>query len=184
MSRCDAKHHSQAVGGLTLGLATIFLWAILAGCSAGPPASASISQATEITLYEGLPHQFYEPRAHLAETKAKPTIELNGFPFYRETLELLPADADKLKAILARSRSFQPFSGEKKCGGFHPDYAVEWSVRGERYRCLVCLGCQEARVQVPQGVTTYDLERDAFSRLKQLLMPYRKNRPPAAPELG
>jgi hypothetical protein len=167
----------------TLGLAVMWIYASLSGCSAGPPASASISQSRLITLYEGLPHQFYEPKALLAEKKAKQTVELNGFTFYGETLELKAGDAEELKALLAGSRSFVPFTEEKKCGGFHPDYAVEWSVGGETYRCLICLGCLEARIHGPGGVTEYDIENAAFKRLKQLLVPYRKNRPAASQEL-
>jgi hypothetical protein len=166
-----------------VGLAVMSLYAILTGCSAGRPGTASISQAGQITLYEGLPHQFNEPRALAAEKKAKPTVDLHGFAFYRETLDLKAGDAEALKALLASSRSLQAFSGEKKCGGFHPDYAVEWSVDGELYRCLICLGCYEAKVHGPKGTTDYDIEPGILNRLKELLMPYRKNRPPAAQEM-
>ena len=166
-----------------LGFVTILLHAMLAGCSAQPPASASISQSTRLILYEGLPHQFYEPRALAAEKKAKPTVERDGFSFYSETLDLSVGDAGELKALLANPHSFHPFSGEKKCGGFHPDYAVEWSIADKLYRCLLCFGCREARVNGPQGATTYDIESDAFKHLQRILMPYRKNRPAVSHEM-
>ena len=159
------------------------IYASLGGCSAGPPASASISQSKQITLYEGLPHQYYEPKALVAERKAKPTVELNGFSFYSEAIDLKAADAEELKAMLANSRSFKPYSAEKKCGGFHPDYAVEWSVGGEIYRCLVCFGCLEARIHGPRAMTEYDIENTTLKRLKQLLMPYQKNRPAFSQEM-
>jgi hypothetical protein len=173
----------MGIANQPLSLATIALYVISTGCSAGRPATTSINQAKQITLYEGLPHQFYEPRALAAERKAKPTVELHGFAFYRETLDLKPGDAQQLKAILASPRSLQAFSGEKKCGGFHPDYAVEWSVGGELYRCLICFGCFEAKVHGPNGATNYDIEPGIFKRLKQLLTPYRKNRPPPSQEM-
>jgi hypothetical protein len=162
---------------------SVSLCAALAGCSASPAELASLGHAKKITLYEGLPHQFYEPRALLAEKKAKPTSELGGFTFYSETLDLRAGDAEELKAILTAGRSFRSFSGEKKCGGFHPDYAVEWSAGGDRYQCLICFGCLEAKIHGPHGMTTYDIEMSAFTRLKQLLTPYQKNRPPANNEI-
>jgi hypothetical protein len=174
---------SQRDAHRALGLAALSLYAILAGCSAKPPASASISQSKTLTLYEGLPHQFNEPHALLAEKKAKPTVERDGFTFYSETLDLSARDAGELKALLANPHSFEPFSGEKKCGGFHPDYAVEWSVADKLYRCLLCFGCYEARIHGPLGVTTYDIESATFKQLKQMLTPYRKNRPAISHEM-
>ena len=56
---------SQRLVNQTLCLAAMWILAGLIGCSAGRPASASISQSKQITLYEGLPHQFYEPKALL-----------------------------------------------------------------------------------------------------------------------
>jgi hypothetical protein len=166
-----------------LSLAALALYATLAGCSANPPASASISQSKTLTLYEGLPHQFNEPHAVLAEKKAKPTVERDGFTFYSETLDLSAGDAGELKALLANPHSFEPFSGEKKCGGFHPDYAVEWSVADKLYRCLLCFGCHEARIHGPLGATTYDIETATFKHLKQMLTPYQKNRPDVSHEM-
>ena len=174
---------SQSVVTRTLCLVAMCIYASLGGCSAGPPASASISQAKRITLYEGLPHQMYEPKALLAERNAKSTVQFNGFPFYEETLDLKAVDTEELKAMLSSPRSFEPYSGEKKCGGFHPDYAIEWSVGGKTYRCLVCFGCEEARIHGPGDVIEYDIEHATFKRLNQLLTPYRKNRPAFSQEM-
>jgi hypothetical protein len=80
------KHRTRRDGNLFLSLVSVSLCAGLAGCSATPAELASLGHAKKITLYEGLPRQFYEPRALLAEKKAKPTSELGGFTFYSETL--------------------------------------------------------------------------------------------------
>lgn len=45
------------------------------------------------------------------------------------------------------------------------------------YRYLLCFGCGEARVITPNGDTVYDVEVNARERLRDLLQPYRKNRP-------
>lgn len=150
----------------------------LAGCSGPPPESTTIKQARHLVLYEGLPHQMYEPQTLAAEKQAKPTVTLHGFPFYRETLDLKPGDDERLKALLGDPRSFSAYSGEKKCGGFHPDYAVEWSAGGHTYRVLICFGCFEAKIYGPKAGATYDVGSELQRQFKDLLTPYRKNRPP------
>ena len=151
---------------------------LLSGCSGSPPESATIARAERLTVYEGLPHQMYEPKSLASERKSKPTIELHGFPFYCASIELKPGDAEKLKALLGNPRSFEPFSGEKKCGGFHPDYAVEWTVGDKISDCLICFGCGEVMIHGPGTESRYDLQGDALKLLKAILQPYRINRPP------
>lgn len=145
------------------------------GCGPTPPV-AGIKSSDSLTLYEGLPHQFYEPEA-LEQEKKKPTVQLAGFPFYREPLELKEADRHALKDLIGDPGSLKAYSGEKKCGGFHPDYAVEWTEAGKSFRYLICFGCSEARVITPAGDSVYDITPRASVRLKELLAPYRKNRP-------
>ncbi len=151
---------------------------VLSGCSGPPPETTTLKNADRLVLYEGLPHQMYEAQALEAERKEKPIITLHGFPFYRETLDLKPGDDERLKALLSDRRSFSPYAGEKKCGGFHPDYAVEWSAGGRTYQALICFGCFEAKIYGPHGGTTYDVGSDVQNQFKGLLTPYRRNRPP------
>jgi hypothetical protein len=150
---------------------------LLPGCSGPAPEAATLKQADRLVLYEGLPHQMYEPESLAAERKAKPTVTLHGFRFYREALELKPGDSERLKALVGDPHSFSAYSGEKKCGGFHPDYAVEWSAGGQTYQALICFGCFEAKIYGPHGGTTYDVGDAVQKRFKDLLTPYRKNRP-------
>jgi hypothetical protein len=167
----------SALLATSLGLA-------LSGCSGSPPETATLSQAGPLVLYEGLPHQMYEPKALAAEKRSKPTVVLHHFSFYREPLELKPGDAEQLKEILRDPHTFSSYSGEKRCGGFHPDYAVEWTAGGQTYRALICFGCFEARIYGPNGGTTYDVRGDVQKRFKDLLAPYRKNRPEPRVEVG
>jgi hypothetical protein len=154
---------------------------LLSGCSGSIPESASIARADRLTLYEGLPHPVEETISYNAERKRKPIFELHGSSFYRAALELKAGDEQKLKALLASSKTFEPFSGEKKCGGFHPDYAVEWSVGKTTYSCLICLGCGEAKIYGLGADSYYDIQPDAHKHLKEILQPYRVNRPPHEP---
>ena len=150
---------------------------LLSGCS-GAPESVTIAHAERLTLYEGLPHQYYETASLEAEKKAKPTITMHGFPFYRETLELTMGDEQKLKAILGDGRLFEVHTADAKCGGFHPDYAVEWAAGGRTYQCLICFGCGEVAIHGSTHGSRYDIKRDTREQLKNILGPLRKNRPP------
>jgi len=140
--------------------------------------SFSNPKPDKLTLYEGLPHQLYETEK-LVEERKKPNIEKDGFPFYRDPLDLKEGDAELIASVLANPRTFQSFSGEKKCGGFHPDYAVVVSARGEEFTYLVCFGCGEVKVFRPdRSETRYDLAKGANGqRLTTILRSYRKNRP-------
>jgi hypothetical protein len=138
---------------------------------------ATIKDADRITLYEGLPHQGYEPAVLQSELNSKPTVQMHGFPFYREPLVLKDGDGEKLRQILGDPGTFEAFGGEKKCGGYHPDYAVEWSSRGHVYACLICFGCGEAKVYGRAGEEYFDIRVASRESLKAILGPYRKNRP-------
>lgn len=172
MQRPDAARSRKVALAATLAI----LLASAASCSRSRPSLAS-PNPDRITLYEGLPHQLYES-AKLAQEKQKSTIEKGGFPFYRDPLALKDADARALGAILANAGTFQPFGGEKKCGGFHPDYALVASSNGEEVTYLICFGCGEVMVYGSgRSETRYDLDRDARTRLGDILKPYQKNRP-------
>jgi hypothetical protein len=97
-----------------------------------------------------------------------------------ETLALKSGDEEKLKAVLGDAGFYERFGGEKSCGGFHPDYAIVWSVEGNQYLCLMCFGCGEFRLYGPAGESYYDIAGEAQERLKILLASYRRNRPPHA----
>ncbi len=170
---------SLAMAGLSIAMA----FCLLPGCSGGLFRSPITLGKERLTLYEGLPHQFYESAALKAEKKAKPTVEHHGFSFYQETLELKGKDEESLRTLLKDPRTFQPFAGEKKCGGFHPDYAVKWIVDGKSVYCLICFGCYELKVYEGGRETTYDMGQETRDRLRDLLKPYRQNRPPENPSL-
>ena len=149
-----------------------------------PQSYDTVRQADRLTFYEGLPHPMYEEETFREELKTKQTVQLSGFPFYREPLAIKDEDVKTLRGLLGDRSTYQSYTGEKKCGGFHPDYAVEWSTEGKVYRCLICFGCSEARFDGPNGESVlYDLRleghfRDQRMRGLDLLKAYRNNRPP------
>jgi hypothetical protein len=82
-----------------------------------------------------------------------------------------------LKKLLGDESSFKAGFRGKKCGGFHPDYCVEWYADGQLYRCLICLGCWEVKVYGPDRELYCDMQHDVRDQLKKTLKRYRQNRP-------
>lgn len=141
------------------------------------PLIATVGKADKVILYEGLPHPLFERALVEAEKKDKKTVTIAGWPFYAEPLALKNGDAGKLTDLVGSEKTYAQFGGEKKCGGFHPDYAVEWRVGKDTYYALVCFGCGEVKVYGPTGGgvrTDFGARGD---ELGKLLKPYRKNRP-------
>lgn len=142
-----------------------------------PQVLSGIRESPEVTLYEGLPGDFWEPELREQELKQKQTVWLHGYPAYDELPTLETADAGTLTELLSTSASFEPLSRGKKCGGFQLDYCVEWRSGEATTQALICLECSEVKIYSPQGDLHCDISRDAAERLKQRLSEYRVNRP-------
>src|SRR5262249_40015520 len=132
----------------------------------------AIRRADKVVLYEGLPHQFFEKKLLEEERRTKAVEELNGYPFYKEPLALTEQDAGRLCELLGDPAIYQPWKGEKLCGGFHPDYAVEWHVGAKRYRALLCFGCGEFLLGGPGFEARYEMDKAAGEILVELLKGY------------
>ena len=160
---------------------------LLVGClSAKQPAPASedasskirqaIAGATTVTIYEGLPHQMFEHDLLAAESKRKDTEKIGAFRFYTPAIAAVAPEV--LKRILSSSDTIQVFSGEKRCGGFHPDYTVQWtSEDGSRFFAQICFGCHEIIYSDGKNEYRYDFENKPFEKLKKELALYAKKRP-------
>ena len=92
-------------------------------------------------------------RFETEESGENPLIERAGYPFYRKPLSIPADELASLASTLSDPTTYQTFSGEKKCGGFHPDHAVEWpGDSGASTRTiLLCFGCGEAKILGPQA---------------------------------
>jgi hypothetical protein len=141
------------------------------------PLVTGIAASSESSLYEGLPHHFWEEQLLQSELKTKKTVRIHAFPFYAERIHPKKEDAKKLVAICATTTSFTRYTGMKACGGFHPDWAIQCKVRGDVYLVLICFGCKEARLYGPKLVLYTDLHKMALKKLSALLQQYQKNRP-------
>lgn len=138
---------------------------------------AALRTADQFLLYEGLPHQGYERTLLEEERRSKATVTLQGFPFYRNPLEVSTKDQEALTALLGDEGSYRQWPGEKLCDGFHPDYLAEWRVGGLAYQVLICLGCEEIKAFGPGRNVRCDIRRDKVGDLATMLRRYRTNRP-------
>jgi hypothetical protein len=136
----------------------------------------SIAQASDVVVYEGLPHQSREAKLLAEELKTKETVELHGFPFYKQTLSISHEDQRLLATALSDTHGYRlnKKGTVKTCGGFHPDYAVNWTADGRDNCVLVCFGCCDLRVYGGEHEAIYSIRN---SRLENALQSYRQNRP-------
>ena len=155
---------------------------IAAGHAEPPPSrpnAVSIRRASAIEVYEGLPHQAFEADKLVAEQRRKPWVAYHGYPFYKPVQTPQSEHAQWLTEILVSKMSVKPFGGEKRCGGFHPDYLVAWTVDGQRFDALICFGCGELKWIEPNGTQTrYDFHPWAKFSLRTVLGKYARERPP------
>ena len=138
-------------------------------------------KADKIVLLEGLPHPQWQTKLLAQELRTHETIRLQDFPFYLEPLSLTRHDTEDLLVIFHDPNSFSKKAegprGMKLCGGFHPDYALEFHVGADTYHALLCLGCAEIQVYSSTLSAYCDISKEAHTQFKLILEPYRKNRP-------
>lgn len=169
---------------------------LLAGCSKKPapvilvetPAKVSTDfnrlklvlagiRSGEMELYEGLPSNFWEPEVRERELRQKETLRFHGYPVYAQPLEVAKSDGHQMTALLAAKESYKPYSTEKSCGEFQPDYAVVWKQGSEATQALVSLECGEVQIFGSGSDLHCDLSPAAAEKLKQMLSSHRKHRP-------
>lgn len=144
------------------------------------PLAALIAKADAVELYEGLPHPMWEKELLAKEKQAKKTVEMHGFAFYASPIEPKGADAGQLAKVLADAASLRKFAGEKRCGGFHPDWYIEWRAGDEVVQCLVCFGCGEVKFYGSAASLHADMTQASAKALAATLAQYQKQRPPRA----
>jgi hypothetical protein len=142
-----------------------------------PSALEGIRKSGEVVLYEGLPSEFWEPQLREREVGRKKTIRLHGHPFYDERLAVGVADAERITALFSAKGSFRRYRGPKGCGGYDPDYCVEWKTGDGATRALISLERGEVKIFGPRSELHCDLSPEAGQRLGQWLSLYQKNRP-------
>lgn len=168
---------------LLLLAVAVAVWQLLFPYSSDTaPLAKTFPSADTLVLWEGLPHQFNEGDVLAKELRSKKTVTLHGFPFYQEKLQLKEKDAAALAALFQDSASFRPMPwfAVKGCGGYHPDFCLEWRTGGEVYQTQICLGCAEIKGFGPGIMIHAAITGDALQSFKWILRRYQKNRPETA----
>lgn len=146
-------------------LAFILLVGHLSASDWTPPskeASDEIRQAIKdsphVYVHEGLPHHRAKPEILARELRRKDIMEIGSFHFYTPSVAV--PHPEILKHTLWSSDSILVYRGYMKaCGGFHADFAVEWSdANGARYYALICFGCSEIIYNDGKNDYLYELE--------------------------
>jgi hypothetical protein len=140
-----------------------------------PALAAQVRRSSAVFLYEGLPHEAWEAKVRENELATKRTVTIGGEPFYAETLALNDFDSSALKRLYCNSNSFIPFVAIGKCGGYHPDYCLEWKTGTDSVFVQFCFGCSEMKTFAAGQKLHYYIDTPEFG---SLLKKYRKNRPP------
>lgn len=136
-----------------------------------------IGEATALSLYEGLPHDWVEADLFAEELRTKSAVYLEDYPFYQEVRQLAPGDTEQLTALFLVEEAFTPWTDWKRCGGFHPDFGLEWMVEGETYRALFCFGCDEVLLSTPHDKQKWDIKPTHCNAFHDVLIRYHKHRP-------
>jgi hypothetical protein len=140
------------------------------------PIAASAGKAKEVIVFEGFPHPLLEAKVFKKEKEERNQFRYQGHVFYQNRPKVKDKDAEALKKILADSKGFTAWRGEKKCGGFHPDYMIQWKDGDDLYRVLICYNCKEIMAYGPKGAMRLDMGR-AGDSLQATLKRYQVLRP-------
>ena len=138
-----------------------------------------IRDSSAVVIYEGLPNEFWEPQLLEQEISQQKTVRMRGYPFYEERLAPQGMDADQLTSLLSAQDSFHRFQSQKKCGGYHADYGIEWKKGDKTTLALISLECGEVKFFGPRSELHCDLQSEAGQKLAQQLKTYQKKRPAA-----
>ncbi|GAA5495978.1 hypothetical protein Rhal01_02159 [Rubritalea halochordaticola] len=144
------------------------------------PILKHVQTKSKITLHEGLPHQLWDKELLAAELKKQKHEMRQGFAFYvpAQSSNIVPEDRKQLLAILADPESYEPYSGPKRCGGYHPDFSVEFQSGKHLVEIQLCFGCHESKLFLDGKFKLHtDLKGRTMTKLEPLLRRYHQENP-------
>ena len=139
--------------------------------------TAALAKVNSFQLYQGLPHPMWEAELFAKEKASAKQVELHAFPFYDKPFELTGPDSEALRKLVTAPDTYRTYAGLKRCGGFHPDYAMVWKDGDAAYEVLVCFGCKEAKLYGPKTELLVDIAEEAIPKLQALLRKPQRTRP-------
>ena len=136
-----------------------------------------IKSAQNVQLHEGLPHPNNDKKFFDSELKTAETTKRSGFYFYAKPITLKGAGAKALTQFVKSGKAFKAWTGEKKCGGFHPDFTATWTSPKGEVEIQFCFGCREAKLIHLNSSVRCDLTETAYNSLSEFLNPYHVHLP-------
>ncbi|WP_035606988.1 hypothetical protein [Haloferula sp. BvORR071] len=142
----------------------------VAGANSGirPDAPSLPPAAAPVEIRSGLSRM--EPNGlRLAfELLFVPHAVRHGNGFKRDDPALPPPIVEQLAAVLADPATYESWTGEKMCGGFHGDWYLRWGDGADRREVIVCMGCGEALIYRPESSLRCDLSKTAVVRIEAI----------------
>jgi hypothetical protein len=161
---------------------------LLAGCSSADPRSSAsfaklatlkqfVDHVEDMQLYEGLPHQAFEPELLAKELTRNDTIDFDGHHFYAQPVSINVETRLALRRLCTDPSMFSPqrVDAAKACGGFHPDWRITWTQGSDSRSFLFCFGCQEVKIYALDALIVHCDIKD-LRPFADMLKPLRRNR--------
>ncbi len=121
--------------------------------------------ASIINVFPGLPHNYWGEEAFIRELWNSENQPIHGYRFYSKPLSFSEEFRRVVHDLFTEEKTFVPYRGPKKCGGYHADFAVLLDDAGEHYWFLVCLGCHEVLCFTDQAELICELDSAAYKKL-------------------
>jgi hypothetical protein len=128
----------------------------------------------DVEVFEGLPQQDSKDLLD-SELKKWNSFKSSEFSFYKGKKQLSFADEESLRILLMDREIYREYSGPKFCGGYHPDFMVNFKRNEELVTIQLCFGCSEARLFKNDTIVYCDLKKCFM--LEAILEDYYENRP-------
>lgn len=130
--------------------------------------SAEIQKAETLVVYRGFPRREAltddEP-----EPKKDPNVALRGYLFQPRAYACDEKATAKLREICSTKAAFKKWRGPKKCGGYHPDYCLQFKNGDTVTSVLLCYGCNEAKFFGSKANLYVDADAAALEAIQVIL---------------
>ncbi|MBX3449419.1 MAG: hypothetical protein KF777_07665 [Planctomycetaceae bacterium] len=134
-------------------------------------------RASKVEVFEGLPHQMFEPELLAQEQQRSDVFQNHDFDFYEPAFSLPGDEFDGFISKVVSRRTYRAWQGFKACGGFHPDFLLRFHSADGIIDIQICLGCGEALLFGRDGYSYVEISEFARERWKTLQEKSRTKRP-------
>lgn len=99
---------------------------------------STINSAREVFIYEGNMRGLYFSGKDMFKWAT-----INNYKFMTPKQSVNTQQIAQLQNLIGSNMYFQNYRGAKLCGGFRPDYMIEWHVEKNPVQLMLCNGCHE-----------------------------------------